>query len=105
MKLAITLPGTGNIIDSPVKDKFSDLGSFISPLLNIIFYAALFMAFFWLVWGALAYIMAQGQKENLAKARARITWALIGLAVVLLAFFIAKFVSEIFKPNIGGLPF
>lgn len=105
-KLALNLPG-GNIIEKPsgLNPDFKDLGSFITPLLNIIFYAAVFLAFFWLAWGAFAYIMAQGKKEDLAKAKARITWALIGLFLILLAFFIAKFVSEIFGPNIGGLPF
>lgn len=105
MKLALQLPG-GNTIDKPPGlGNFTDLASFITPLLNIVFYAALFLAFFWLAWGAFAYIMAQGKKEDLAKARARISWALIGLVIILLAFSIAKFVSEFFKPNIGGLPF
>ncbi len=110
MKLALTLPGTSipgsnNIIDSPVKEKFTDLAGVLTGILNIVFYAAAFIAFFFLIWGALAYIMAQGQKENLAKARARITWAIIGLVVTILAFAVAKFASEIFKPTTGGLPF
>lgn len=105
-KLALKLPGF-DALASPVpslKPEFKDLASLISPVLDIIFYVAMFLAFFWLVWGAFAYILAQGNKENLAKARARLSWAIIGLMVVLLAFFIAKFVSEIFGPK-GGLPF
>ncbi|OGE28322.1 hypothetical protein A2867_04910 [Candidatus Daviesbacteria bacterium RIFCSPHIGHO2_01_FULL_40_11] len=104
-KLALQLPG-GNTIPPPtgLKPDFQDLASLITPLLNIIFYLALFLTFYYLIWGALSYIMAQGQKENLAKARARITWALIGLMVTLLAFFIAKFIGEVFTPK-GGLPF
>lgn len=104
-KLALQLPG-GNTISPPadLKKDFVDLASLLSPVLNIIFYIAVFLTFYYLVWGAIAYIMAQGNKENLAKARSRITWALIGLMVTLLAFFIAKFVSENFTPK-GGLPF
>ncbi len=105
-KLALTLPGTGNIIDSPVKDKFFDLGGIVSGLLNIAFYIAVFVALYYLIWGAFSYILAQGKKEDLAKARDRITWALIGLMVVLLSYFIARFVTEILGPNIkGGIPF
>lgn len=105
-QLALTLPGFSPIPTPPgLKSGFVDLASFISPLLNIAFYIAIFLAFYWLVWGAFEYIMAQGNKENLAKARARITWALIGLMVILLAFFIAKFASEIFPPKPGGVPF
>ena len=104
--LTLNLPG-GNTVSPPadLNQNFQNLGSLISPLLNIFFYVAAFLAFFWLVWGAFAYIMAQGQKENLAKARNRLTWAIMGLMVVLLAYFIARFVGEIFRPGIGGLPF
>ncbi len=104
-KLALQLPGFSPIPQpSGLNPSFIDLGSFLTPLLNIIFYGAAFLAFYWLVWGALQYILARGNKENLAKARARITWAIIGLMVIMLAFFIAKFVSEILTPK-GGLPF
>lgn len=106
-KIALTLPG-GNEIPQPkeLTDKgFTNLASFISSILNIIFYIAVFLAFYFLVWGAFAYLMAQGKKEDLAKARARISWAMVGLLVVFAAFLIAKFGSEIFKPTKGGLPF
>lgn len=105
MKIALTLPGTGNIIDSPVKDKFTDLGSVLSGFLNIAFYVAFFLAFFYLIWAAFSYITAQGKKEELQKATARITWAIIGLVIVFLAYFIARFVGDILKPTTGGLPF
>ncbi|TSC87864.1 MAG: Uncharacterized protein G01um10147_367 [Microgenomates group bacterium Gr01-1014_7] len=106
MKLALKLPG-GNTITGPdsLKGEFTNLGSIISPLLTIAFYIAAFLAFIYLVWGAFAYIMAQGNKENLAKARARIAYALIGLVVILLAFFITTFAGEIFPPTKGGVPF
>lgn len=106
-QLALTLPGTKNIIPSPVDNtdvKITDLAGFISSLLNILFYIAAFLAFYFLIWGAFSYIVAQGKKEELAKAKARITWALIGLIVVFLSYSIAKFASEIFTPK-GGLPF
>lgn len=103
-KLALQLPGTSNIIDNPVKE-ITNLGALLSPLLNITFYLAAFLSFAYLVWGAFSYIMAQGKKEDLAKARARITWAIIGLIVVLMAFLIATFAAEIFPPGKGGVPF
>lgn len=104
-KLSLTLPGFSPIPQpSGLNPSFVDLGSFITPLLNIAFYGAAFLTFYFLVWGAFAYIMARGEKEALAKARARITWAIVGLMVILLAFFLAKFVAEIFPPK-GGLPF
>lgn len=106
MKLAQTIPGLKEVFDykpSPTFN-FKNLGDILTGLLNIAFYVAVFLAFYWLVWGAFQYIMAQGNKEELAKARARITWALIGLMVVLLAYFIATFAGEILpsRPSPGA---
>lgn len=103
--VALKLPG-GHTVTGPdtLKGEFTNLGSVISPLLTIAFYIAAFLAFYYLVWGAFAYIMAQGNKENLAKARARITFALIGLIIILMAFFLAQYAGEIFTPQ-KGLPF
>lgn len=108
VQLALTLPGAGNTIPQPSEltaKGFVNLASLLSPLLNIVFYVAVFFAFYFLVWGAFQYILAQGKKEELAKAKARITWALIGLIVIFLSFILTKFASEIFRPDIGGLPF
>jgi TRAP-type C4-dicarboxylate transport system permease small subunit len=88
--------------------KFEDakLADVLSGLLNIAIYLAIFMTFFWLVWGAFQYILASGKKEELAKARSRITWALIGLMVVITAYLITTYAAEIFPPvNKGDLPF
>lgn len=110
-KLALELPFFGRIENTKdLNPKFSPgnqpvLGVILTDLLNIVFYIAVFLAFYYLIWGAFAYLMAQGNKEELGKARARITWAIIGLMIVLLSFSIAKFGAEIFRPGIGGLPF
>ncbi len=85
---------------------FSSLGVLLSGLLSVVFYIAAFLAFFWLIWGAFQYILAQGKKEDLAKARNRIQWALIGLVVVFLSFVLARFASSILPLNEGvALPF
>ena len=106
MKIALTIPGFAPIPNpTDLKPEFTNLASLISPALNIAFYVAAFVAFYYLVWGAFQYILAGGKKEDLAKARARISWALIGLIVVFASFLIARFASEIFPPSKGGLPF
>lgn len=109
-KLSLSLPGFPGIKNTPGLDsKFPAtgpvLGAILSAILNILFYMAVFLTFYFLVWGAFQYLVAAGNKEELAKARARITWALIGLIVIFLAFFVAKFAGEIFTPGRGGLPF
>lgn len=109
-QLTLTLPG-GNTINPPADlktpsgGKFTDLASVITPAVEVIFYVATFLAFYYLVWGALMYLLAKGEKEGLAKARAKITWALVGLVVIFLAFMAARYAGIVFTPDKGGLPF
>lgn len=106
-QLAQTIPGLKEVFNykpSPTFN-FQTLGDIVSGLLNIVFYLAVFLAFYWLVWGAFQYMLASGKKEELAKARLRITWALIGLIIIFLAYLIARFGAEIFTPGKGGVPF
>lgn len=81
----------------------STLGDIISGFFQIAFFLAGFLAFFWFVWGAFQYIFAGGDKEKLGKARSRITWAIVGLIIVALAFTISQFAQQILKPR-GGTP-
>lgn len=86
--------------------KFTTLGDVLSGVLNIIFYAAMFIAFYFLVWAAISYVLAQGKKEDLAKARARITWTLVGLMIVFMAYLIAGYISTgVLQPGKGWIPF
>lgn len=103
--LLIYFPGFGNIGGpAGLNSDFKNLGSFLSGFYNVAIYIAAFLAFYWLVWGAIQYIMARGNKEELAKARSKILWALVGLAVVIFAYTLARFASEVFPPK-GQIPF
>ena len=105
-KLAIQLPGFSPIPQpSGLKPEFVNIASIVSGLLNIALLLAAFLAFYWLVWGAFEYILAKGDKEGLAKARARISWAIVGLLITVSAYLIATFAGEIFPATRGGLPF
>lgn len=106
LKLFINIPGFSPIPGPKnLKGEFTTLGSFLSALYQVAIFIALFLAFYWLIWGAYQYIMARGNKEELAKARSRIIWAIVGLLIVLLAYTLARFASEIFPPDRGGVPF
>lgn len=99
---SLKLPGE-QIIPSilPAKSAIDQatFGGILSPLLNIFFLIAFVLMFVWFVWGIFQYIFAGGDKEKLAKARSRITWAIVGFCVVILAFTIQKYAKEIFPPN------
>ncbi len=80
------------------------LGDLLSGLFEIAILLAGFLAFIWFVWGAFQYIFAGGNKENLAKASSRMTWAIVGLVITILAFFIAQFAGQILQPKPGQVP-
>lgn len=103
-KLALSVPGYGNIPNFPGFQVGLSLGGLVSGFYQIGFFLASFLAFIWFVWGAFQYIFAGGDKEKIAKARSRMTWAIIGLLIVLLAFFVAQFVGTILQPKPGQIP-
>lgn len=93
---SVTIPGVGG--NSAVKE--ATLGGFLSPLLDIVFLIASVLMFVWMLWGIFEYLFAGGEKEKLGKARARITWAIIGFVIILLSFTIYKYAQEIFPAKL-----
>lgn len=93
-------PGQG-VPRLPGAQDFATLGDVVSGMLNIAFSIAVFLAFFWLVWGAFQYMAAGGSKERLAQARARITWAIVGLLLVAVSFLVAQFLAQVLPPQKG----
>lgn len=101
-QLALEIPWGGtttNIINTP-GNKFSganaNLGTVLSGFINVAFYIAGFMMFVWMVWGVYEYILARGNKEELAKARNRIWWALLGFMILAMAVFIGQYAQNLF---------
>lgn len=72
----------------------------VTLMLTLIVLAALF----YLVWGGIDWIMSGGDKEGIAKARAKITYALIGIAVAFLSFFIINVVGGTFNVYLIAFP-
>lgn len=107
MKLiAQSVPTLQDVFNAnPIASKFptGKLGEVLSAASVVIFYIVVFLTFYWLVWGAFQYLFAGGNKENLAKARARITWALVGLIIVILAYLVTQWAASIF-PVKWGVP-
>lgn len=95
--LALILPGGQAITPPPGFENSGivDLGSFISTALNLAILVAAVLMFFWMIWGVFQYIYAGGDKENLGKARSRITMAIVGFIIVVIALFISQFARTI----------
>lgn len=73
---------------------------FTTNFINLALGAAGVVAFFMLLWGALAYITAGGDKEATQNSTKRITAALIGLVIVFSLFAIIYIVEAVFGVSI-----
>lgn len=82
---------------------FKTLGNFITNVLTISFAVAILVVLVMLVWGAFEWITSGGDKEAVGKARNRIINALIGLAVLAVAFALAKVAAQFLGFDIGNL--
>ena len=71
---------------------------------NIIFLVAVLLSFVYLIWGGIDYIMAGGDTAAAGNARTKLTNAVIGLVVVILAWAISNFVLKFFGLKVEPIP-
>lgn len=82
------------VIEPPKGKGYADLGNFISNFLILVFSVGLLVVLMMLIWGAFEWITSGGDKEAVGKARNRIINALIGLAVLAVAFALARVAGQ-----------
>lgn len=99
----IVLKISGVEVDAPgaVKNVASKSGEYGAGLIQFgigIFLGIIVIAsIFFLLWGGIQWIISEGDKQKVAAARARITYAIIGLIVSLLSFFIISIIGKFFN--------
>lgn len=86
-------------VPQPDAVKIVEIGPLIKSGITIALLVAAVLTFAFLIWGGLQWIMSGGDKAKYEEARNRITAALIGLAIVALAWLLIKLVAYFF-----GLP-
>jgi len=95
------IPALGNVQVSEV----------IQWIITTFFVLGILAALFFILWGGLNWILSGGDKEKVDSARGRIIAAIIGLIIVVLAFFILDFVLQLLGlcglrnftvPRLGG---
>lgn len=90
------LPQDIKIIEPPIGIPSSTpLGQIIGNLIGVIFMFGGLALLAMLIWGALLWITAQGQKDQLDQARAQITHAFIGFVILAISVVIARIAGEI----------
>lgn len=100
MKLAQNIQDTFGKIDRPIEliNLPTGAGGINKLLDNIvgIFFAAAGLAFIIMfAWGAVQMILSGGDKEAIAKARSKITWAIVGVALLALSYLIFQLLEDI----------
>lgn len=102
--LADTLPGGTNIKNiisagqgRPIADL--SLSGLVSGFLGLGLGIAGLVMIVWALIGVFQYIVAGGNKESLAKARGRITWAIAGFILVLASFSVNAYIQGLLGPQ------
>lgn len=92
----------GIAIEAP-KQGFASLGNAISNILVVAFAVAALAVLVMLILGSFEWITSGGDKEAVGKARGRIINALIGLAVLAIAFALTRVAAQFTGVNIFNL--
>ena len=104
--LPLYVPGQG-IITGPKGVPQGGTGMFEKILqtgIQILLIGAILIAFFYLVWGGLNWITSEGDKQKVHSARLQLSYAIIGLFIVFLAFLAITLVGGSFGIQLISLP-
>ena len=97
-------PGKSLLPPESVTEGFSitDIGQFIAAILTLIFIIAGVLVFVYIVWGGIQWLTSGGDSGKAEEARNRITAALIGLAIIAIAYALVRLISYFFGVEIIG---
>ena len=100
--LSLSVPGYN--IPVPTDIRGISPGSYGQNLLqvglNLLFIAAFILALLFLLFGGIQWIISGGDKTKIEKARNTLTYAIVGLILVLLALFIINLIGGLFGTNL-----
>lgn len=97
---SVTLP-------SSIKSLSNVAGNFgvntISKIIEILLTVAILLAFGFIIYGGIKWIISQGDPKNIEAARNTIYYAAIGLGVAMLSLFLVNILGYFFNvPLLGG---
>ncbi len=86
-------PEIAHSADSPPPATLKDLEKVFGNIISIVAIIGGFLAFAALIAGGFRYITARGDPKALAAAQGMITWAILGLAMIIISWLILKFIE------------
>ncbi len=87
-----TDPTTG--LCSPQLNRLSDVWLILAAVIEILLRVAAIVAVIFVIYGAIAYVVSQGEPDKTGKAKSTIVNALVGLAISVMAAAIVTFISR-----------
>lgn len=89
----------GQIIPPPpvsaIGSGAAGISQFLSRIIELIYIVAGIIFVFMVILSAIQWIISGGDKEAVSKARARLTYAIIGIVLLALAFVFIKLIGQI----------
>ena len=71
------------------------ISALLDNLIGVFFAAGSIAFIIMFAWGAVQMILSGGDKEAIAKARSKISWAIVGVALMSLSYFIFLLIQRI----------
>ena len=73
---------------------------YLSNALALFVSICIVITIIYIVYAGIKWSMSSGDKQKIASAKARLTWAIIGLVIVLSAYFIVNLFAYVFKVDL-----
>lgn len=81
---------------APLAPGNQTVGDYVTKFIDLILYAAGIAAVIYLLYAGILYITSAGDEAKAAKGRQGLTYAIVGIVIITLAFVIEKVVAGIF---------
>lgn len=94
------IPMPGGLPSILTDDPNQALKAIIQTAIELLFVIAILSAISLIIYAGILWITSGGDKEKLQKARSRLTYAIVGLSIVLASFLIVSVIVTI----LGGTP-
>lgn len=102
MKLVLSISGTPIEAPAGIPTGGFDTGQKIINLgFNLLFVVGVIITIALVIYSGIQWTLSGGDKEKISSARARLTYAIIGLVVIITAFAIVKIVLSLLGYNPG----
>src|SRR3989344_212347 len=111
-KVALTLPGEFDVeipvpsvgAGSPTPNGLLqqgdlNMGTIINSLLPLVFWFAGILLFVYLIYGGYKMLTSMGDEGAIEEAKGTITNAILGIAIVFVAYFVAQWMASVFGIN------